>query len=92
VRSRNVKGFAAYSNEVQILAAQTPDQPTLLQNDAANTNSEQISLTWVAPAFTGGSPITGYQLWYAEINSVWQVYQSAIVTPASIVSGLSQGV
>jgi hypothetical protein len=25
VRSRNVKGFAAYSNEVQILAAQTPD-------------------------------------------------------------------
>ncbi len=37
-----------------------PDAPT---NLSANPGAMQISLTWQAPAFTGGSPITGYSIY-----------------------------
>jgi len=62
VKARNVIGQSIPSSEVIILAAQIPDAPTSLSNDAAVTNANTIGLTWVAPLFNGGSLIMFYRL------------------------------
>ena len=63
VQARNVVTFSEYSAHVDVLAAQIPDAPTDLSNVPAETTSSQIGLSWVAPAFDGGSPIVDYRLW-----------------------------
>jgi hypothetical protein len=39
-----------------------PDPPSFLANDASITSATAIGLTWVAPVFVGGSPITSYMV------------------------------
>ncbi len=39
-----------------------PDPPSSLANNAAITSATAISLTWVAPVFLGGTPITSYEV------------------------------
>lgn len=63
VQARNLVGLSEYSDIVDILAAQVPDAPTDLQNIAASTNANQISIRWVAPSFDGGNAIIDYRLW-----------------------------
>ena len=62
VKARNVIGQSTQSSEVTILAAQIPDAPTSLANNVAVTSANTIGVTWVAPSFNGGSPITFYRL------------------------------
>lgn len=64
VRSRNVINYSEYSNELLVVAAQVPDNPTGLQNVPEQTHANQIGLSWSAPVFIGGSEILGYQIWY----------------------------
>ena len=64
MQARNIVGLSAYSQSVQILAAQIPDAPTNLANDVQNTKSDRIGLTWSAPSFNGGSAILDYKIWY----------------------------
>ncbi len=39
VRARNIIGYSNYSQSVAVLAAQVPDSPVLLENDALNTKA-----------------------------------------------------
>ena len=39
-----------------------PDPPVSLSNVAANTNAVQISITWSAGTFTGGTPVLDYTI------------------------------
>lgn len=65
VQSRNLINLSQHSAEIQILAAQTPDQPTSLVNvPNPATRANQIGLAWSEPTFDGGSAILSYQLWY----------------------------
>lgn len=52
--------------------ATVPDPPTGLQATAVSPT--QIDLTWVAPGYDGGAPITGYQVEIsADAGSTWGV-------------------
>ncbi|MDE2806520.1 MAG: fibronectin type III domain-containing protein [Gemmatimonadota bacterium] len=49
--------------------ATVPDAPTgLIANDVTPT---QIDLFWVAPAYNGGAPITGYRIEVSENAAAW---------------------
>ena len=49
--------------------ATVPDAPTgLVANDVTPT---QIDLFWVAPAYNGGAPITGYRIEVSETGAAW---------------------
>ncbi len=50
-------------------AATVPDAPTgLVANDVTPT---QIDLFWIAPAYNGGAPITGYRIEVSETGAAW---------------------
>ena len=57
-------GLSEYSSVLTVLAAQIPDAPTQLINNAAITTSYQIGLSWSAPEFDGGSALIDYAIWY----------------------------
>ena len=49
--------------------ATVPDAPTgLVANDITPT---QIDLFWLAPAYNGGAPITGYRIEVSETGATW---------------------
>ena len=64
VTARNTVGSSDYSSIISILAAQIPDAPTQLANNAVITSAYQIGLSWSAPSFNGGSAVTDYAVWY----------------------------
>lgn len=55
----NVAGGGARSNEVLATPGGAPGAPTGL---AATAGDGQVTLSWTAPADTGGLPITGYEV------------------------------
>jgi titin len=68
VEAQNNLGYSFFSNTLEVLAAQVPDQPeapvTEWVQDEANPDDENTStvkVSWVAPD-NGGSPITGYRV------------------------------
>ena len=58
VQARNIKGFSAYSSEISILAAQTPDKPDAPVTSVSGSN---VIIDWAAPA-DNGSPIVSYNI------------------------------
>ncbi len=49
--------------------ATVPDAPTGLV--ATDVSPTQIDLAWVAPAYNGGAPITGYRIEVSETGAAW---------------------
>ena len=60
VAARNVLGTGPYSAEIQLMATDAPQQPSM-QLKARTLTS--VDLEFTAPSDDGGSPITGYKLW-----------------------------
>ena len=54
--------------------ATVPDPPTALTEITSSTTSTSVGFSWSQPANDGGSPITGYSIWWDQGNSVWIVY------------------
>ncbi|MDE2804222.1 MAG: fibronectin type III domain-containing protein [Gemmatimonadota bacterium] len=53
-----------------ITDATVPDAPTgLVANDVTPT---QIDLFWLAPAYDGGAPVTGYRIEVSETGAAWE--------------------
>ena len=52
-----------------ITDATVPDAPTGLQ--ATAVTSTQIHLFWLAPAYDGGAPVTGYRIEVSENGTAW---------------------
>jgi hypothetical protein len=93
VESRNLVNYSPYSDEIIVLAAQIPDQPTNLANVPANTLATQIGLEWLAPVFNGGSAILDYKVWYDNASSgvTFTEFVSGLTDLNYIATGLTQG-
>jgi len=76
-------------NSIGILAT-VPGSPTSVVAVSGNT---QLAVTWVAPASTGGSPITDYLVKYSSNGgSTWTNFVHPVSTvPSLTVTGLTNG-
>ena len=75
VSARNVVGAGVASNEDDATTdPEVPDAPTDLT--ANHRGTSRIELAWTAPSYTGGVPITGYQIEVSEDGgSQWEVHE-----------------
>ncbi len=71
--------------------ATVPDPPTNLV--AVASSPTQIDLTWTAPAYDGGAPVTGYRIEVSEDGGTWSDLARATVSSATAYShvGLQPG-
>jgi len=91
--ARNLVGYSAYSDVLQVLAAQIPDAPTDLVTVPAVTTANQIGLSWVAPAFNGGSSVLDYAVWYDDATNgvTFTEFASGLTDLSYTAAGLVQG-
>lgn len=87
----NSVGPSKDSESLSVLAARRPDAPTSLAEDSVVTKATQIGLTWSDGAYNGGSPITNYQVYFAQASSVDFTLFSTVNTRSATVTGLSSG-
>lgn len=89
----NGVGNSAASTSVAIKAAQAPDAPATPVKSAADQTS--ISITWTAPAYDGGSSITGYNIYWdnntGSLITASAVGSTSYQTLSFTKSGLSAG-
>jgi len=81
------------NNRVMLSALSVPDAPTEL---LASAGAGSVDLSWVAPAYNGGSPITGYAVEQSTDGAIWVPSTVAASLGASnptsaLVTGLSDG-
>lgn len=70
-------------------ARTVPNAPTGL---TATRGVSQVALTWTAPAFNGGSTVTGYSVYYStSATGPWTLFASGVTTTSSTVTGLTNG-
>ena len=71
--------------------ATVPDPPTNLV--AIASSPTQIDLTWTAPAYDGGAPVTGYRVEVSENATTWADLQTSTGSAATTYShtGLQPG-
>lgn len=91
VQAVNSVGPSKDSESLSVLAARRPDAPTSLADDSVVTKATQIGLTWSDGAYNGGSPITNYQVYFAQASSVDFTLFSTVNTRSATVTGLSSG-
>ena len=58
-------GIGSYSDEIQLMATDAPDAPTLTPDEASRTLTS-ILLRFAPGTSDGGSDIVGYELWRDE--------------------------
>jgi parallel beta-helix repeat protein len=68
----NRYGEGDHSNEIYATPGSVPDRPGSL---IAITDDDKVQLTWNAPAFNGGSLITGYRLYKGVASGVLTLYK-----------------
>lgn len=62
-------------------------------NVAADTFADQISISWSAPVFNGGSEVIDYRIWYdnASDGATFVELASGVTTLSYVTTGLAQG-
>lgn len=93
VTARNSVGSSSDSANLSVLAADEPDAPTLLANDAAVTSYTQVGLTWQAPANARGSAVIDYRVWgdNASSGSTFTELASGLTSASYTATSLTQG-
>ena len=67
VRASNWIGLSPYSTAITIIAASVADPPISVRR--VDSTKSSVTLTWDPAAFTGGTPIRDYQLYWDNGNS-----------------------
>lgn len=98
IASHTRAGLIKYANSVQFERVSVrainpilPDAPTSL---TATAGSSQVSLSWTAPAFNGGSAITDYAVQWRTTSGpgAWNTFSDGTSTStAAVVTGLTNG-
>ncbi|MFY0407953.1 fibronectin type III domain-containing protein [Solicola sp. PLA-1-18] len=65
IRALNDRGHSASSNEIVFTPAVAPDAPTEL---ATAVQGNAVTLTFTAPDFDGGTPVTGYEVKVDDVD------------------------
>ena len=68
-----------------------PSGTQLLQKDAEQTKAGQVGLKWVAPDFTGGSPIEDYRIVMDSGDGEFVEIQTGITETSFVVTDLTPG-
>ena len=80
VQALNAAGTGPLSPEsLSIVAATPPDHPTDILRVYAD--DEVITIGWKAPAYNGGSPVTGYKVYwdYASNGLGWEMIEDDVL-------------
>lgn len=90
VAAVNAAGTGTNSaNSSAVIPRTVPDAPFSATATAAN---EQVTLSWSAPAFNGGTAITDYFIEYSEDGTTWALFSDGTSTlRATAVTGLTNG-
>ena len=87
--SLGLTSTATYTVAVDVPAT-APGTPTAL---AATAGPEQVTLTWTAPAWLGGSPLTSYRVESSTDGVLWStVTETGTPQTSYTVTGLTNGV
>ena len=70
-----------------------PGPPSAASNLRATAGNQSVVLSWSAPAFNGGSPVTDYVVEYSTNNSsAWTVFDDGVsASTSATVTGLANG-
>jgi hypothetical protein len=83
----NANGSGPASLSAPVTTFNVPGAPT---NLVATAGNQSVSLTWVAPASTGGSPVTGYTIASPQAASPAVTFTgTTAATVASLTNGIS---
>jgi hypothetical protein len=92
VRATNAVGTSS-SSVASPVATPLASVPSVPLSFSATGGNGQISLSWLPPADTGGSPITQYSISYKQFSeSTYTVSTSSSVETSKVLTGLSNGV
>ena len=86
VRAVNSQGDGPLSSEV---SARTYDHPAAPHNVIASSGNSYATLSWSTPAYVGGSPIIGYNV-YRNVSGEWSLIASLVPSPFTD-TGLQNG-
>ena len=87
VKTTNAAGTSPVSSFAAVTPAVAPGPPTSI---TTTSGSGSISLSWTAPASTGGSDITGYSV-FSDSTSTTNPVATSITTSATV-SALTNGI
>jgi len=81
-------GLSPASNTLAVTPATVPSAPSSL---TATPGNARIYLTWTAPAFNGGAPLTGYQITAKNLGSTPITTNVGASTTSYTLTGLQNG-
>lgn len=85
----NGRSYRFAVDDQGVVTAIPPDAPTVTR---AVAGDGRVRLSWTAPAFGGGSPITGYVIEYrAAAATAWKRISVPGAVPTTDVTGLANG-
>jgi len=91
VAAVNAAGIGAYSTASRsVTPCSVPGIPISVTATPANG---RVGLTWIAPAYDGGSPVTDYVIEYSSnVGKSWTAFSDGVsIATAATVAGLSNG-
>ena len=81
VNSANQEGPQSASAAATPVALSAPSAPQNLS--ATKARNRGINLSWSAPSSTGGSPVTGYQIWRSTTSGIETFYATSSCTTST---------
>ena len=88
--AKNVVGAGQSSNEANATPLTNPSPP---RNLSATSTSHAVTLTWIVPAFDGGSPITNYTIyrgdWWGSVSFLTEIGNVTMYMDTGLTNGRS---